>query len=409
MSCGPEFNWSVPDRDGIVTCNLDVGAVSTLKGRRLRKGSVPRPDQVALWGVSWCQLLILWLKKQKTRSKWTSLQLIAAGSDRVHDARPLLDALLHAGLVMIEESRESGRWQLMWVEFLDLEAVRELVGLANREKRREVRAGQGGAEFQHPALTGLQQSLDGMPTERAIRRHEILVALDRWIVEGYDGTRRDFALYAMGDTKAITPAEWQWIDETLPLEGIGIGRHTPALWLRAPLALAAATGTLDLRFVPDCIGLTPQTIEAVVRIEGEIGCWRILENRTVFERVAKQRGSVDGVLWVPGFAPTWWREAVAVLLKLSPAPVLVACDPDPAGIEIALQVGAMCTAAGAAWEPWCMDAVTLQALPKKKPLVADDISRLQRLLSGHLPEMLKELASWMLDNGEKGEQEGISF
>jgi hypothetical protein len=334
---------------------------------------------------------------------------MAAGSQRVQEAWQLLDALLKAGLIEVEEHRDNTRWQPLWLEFLDLEAARELVGLANREKVRLLRDEQEGTDFQNPILSSIQKSLGEMPAERAIRRHGILVALDQWISGGYNGTRRDFALFAQGDTKGISSAEWSWIEGVMSLENVGISRHTPAIWLRAPLALRTTTGMLDLRCIPDCIGLTPETIGRLVASEGQVGCWRIVENRTVFERVARQQGGVDGVVWVPGFAPSWWKQGVAGLLSLSPATALVACDPDPAGIEIALNVGRVWEEKGLDWEPWGMDAGTLSTLPKRKGLNDDDISRLSRLLSQPLPAILRELTSWMLHNGEKGEQEGISF
>ena len=56
-----------------------------------------------------------------------------------------------------------------------------------------------------------------------------------------------------------------------------------------------------------------------------------------------------------------------------------------------------------------MDAATLGSLPRKKPLSEDDRSRVQRILTRPLPDMLRELSLLMLERGEKGEQEGISF
>ncbi len=399
--------WSSPDRDGIITCSLDVGAVSTLRGRRKRRGSRPRLEDVTRWPGPWRELLKRWLKGG-ARRKWASL-LLTAGSRRVHDAWQIFDALLKAGLIEVEELRENGRWQPLWVEFLELEAVRERVGLTNREKIQRLRDEQAGGRLQNAALVGLLQSLEQMPLERAVRRHELLAALDRWIGGGYDGTRRDFALFARGDTKGISGAEWSWINEALPLETVGISRHTPAIWLRAPLSLTTASGSLDLRCVSDCIGITPETIDRLVSIEGGICCWHILENRTVFENIARQKGADDGVLWVPGFAPSWWKQGVIKILDLCPASALVACDPDPAGIEIALDVGRVWAEKGLDWEPWRMDAETLSSLPQRKDLKEDDYHRLNRLLVQSLPEQLQELSLWMLNNGKKGEQEGISF
>jgi hypothetical protein len=159
----------------------------------------------------------------------------------------------------------------------------------------------------------------------------------------------------------------------------------PALWLRAPFTLCREEQRLDLRAVPDCIALTPATIERCIAIEGAIGHWRVVENRTSFERVARLSGAEDAVLWVPGFALSWWLESVEHLITLLPAAARIACDPDPAGIEIALQAGRLWEEVRLTWEPWRMDVQTLAALPSTRPLESSDRERLQRLRQRPLP------------------------
>jgi len=75
-----------------------------------------------------------------------------------------------------------------------------------------------------------------------------------------------------------------------------VQRHTPALWLRAPFTLCRGAERLDLCVVPDCIALTPATIERCIAIEGAIRHWRVVENRTSFGRVAREYGAGDAVL-----------------------------------------------------------------------------------------------------------------
>jgi hypothetical protein len=409
QSVNPAGNakWSSPDADGIITCNLDIGAVSTLRGRRRRRGAEVRFSDIALWPASWRELLKEWMRQGGPRRKWEGL-LKSAGGLRAHEAFQLLDSLLKTGLIELEERRVQNRWQPLWVEFIDQEAIRESVGLPNRDKLRELVEKQRGVVLQSPILEGLQKSLNEMPPDRAIRRHKVLESLDQWISEERNGTRRDFSLFAVGDTKGISSAEWSWLENSVPLEDLGIFRHTPAIWLSAPLALICRKGGLDLRGVPDFIALTPRTINCVSRIVGEVEQWRLLENRTVFERVAR-REAADGVVWVPGFAPTWWKKGIARVLDLCPAPALIACDPDPAGIEIALDVARIWTEKDLTWQPWHMDAETLSSLNRKKSLTENDKDRLNRLLLQPMPETLRELSTWMLENGEKGEQEGIGF
>lgn len=404
---GVSESWSLPDADGIVTLRVDVGAASTLKGQRRRRGSRLRPGDVALWPASWRALLADWLRQGDARRKWATL-LQKAGGARVTEAHHLLESLLKAGLVEVMERRERGSWQTQWVEFLDLEGARGRVGLPNRDLLRAERDRLTGTEGGgHPLLTELRESLAGLPAAQAIRRHELLSALEQWLTEERSGTRRDFALFARGDTKGISAAEWAWLESGLDLEESGIGRHTPALWFRAPLRLITENGALDLRAVPDAIALTPATVEGVLQVEGTVGCWRVLENRTVFERAARQFGDGDGVLWVPGFAPGWWKKSVMRLLNLCPAPALVACDPDPAGVEIASGAGALWGELRLPWRPWGMSPESLARLRSRKPLSDNDRARLVRLLGGELAPDLEELCRSMLKCGEKGEQEGI--
>ncbi len=97
------------------------------------------------------------------------------------------------------------------------------------------------------------------------------------------------------------------------------------------------------------------------------------------------------------------------MLELCPAPALIACDPDPAGIEIALDVARIWTGKSLRWQPWHMDSEPLSGLNRKKGLTENDKDRLNRLLLQPMPEAFREFAAWMLENGQKGEQEGIVF
>lgn len=409
MTSIDEVNWSAPDNDGIRTCFLDVGAKVTLRGRRKRRADTVRTDVAALWLPQWRDLLRDWVKQGGERRAWDAL-LKKAGGNRVHDAWPLLDELLKAGLVELEEKRQNGRWQPIWVDFPEMETLRELCGLTNRDALRRIQLEQEGFPLGNSILDPLTVSLAQLPVERAVRRHTLLVALDTWITEARSGTRRDFALFATGDTKGMSSAEWGWFETALgELAEVGIDRHTPAVWLRAPITLVFEQGKIDLRTVPDCVALTPATLERLIGREGQLERWLILENRTTFERVARKATTAMGVIWVPGFAPSWWKQAVKTLIYNCPAPVWVSCDPDPSGIEIALDIGRLFTECGFVWEPWYMDRATLYALKHKKMLAPDDRVRLERLLASELPEKLMSLAEGIMETGKKGEQEGITY
>jgi len=144
---------------------------------------------------------------------------------------------------------------------------------------------------------------------------------------------------------------------------------------------------------------------------GTLRCWRLVENRTSFEQVVRSLPPDEGVIWLPGFPPGWWQTAVGRLLQLAPAPAAIACDPDPAGIRIALTAGRCWSELGLEWQSWCMSADLLQNLDARKPLTATDRELLAGLMQRQLPAELAQLSEWMLFSGEKGEQEGyrLSF
>lgn len=108
--------------------------------------------------------------------------------------------------------------------------------------------------------------------------------------------------------------------------------------------------------------------------------------------------------WRPG-PPDGIDTLPADWKALAPAPAEIACDPDPAGIAIALEAAMLWRQANLPWQAWRMEAARLAALPVRSPLNATDLEILARTRPG-LPAMLAELADWMAEHGEKGEQEG---
>lgn len=397
-------DWSAPDADGLCTRLLDVGAKSTLRGRRLRRARHADVCAVATWPAAWRDLLLLWLDGA-ARRRWNTL-LERAGSAGFGIAHELLDALLRAGLAEADETRARGQWQVQQVTFIERAALRAALGLPDNDALRAQLADEITTPPQEPRLLPLWTELADYPPARGLERCALLRKLDAWIAGNRFGTRRDFALFARGATKAVSSAEWQWLETLGEFAAFGIERHTPALWLRAPLTLHAGETRLDLRAVPDVIGVSPATLAALDGVTGDIGCWRLIENRTSFERAAREFGAADGVIWLPGYAPAWWQDCVRQLIRYRTAPALIACDPDPAGMEIALAAGVLWRSLGLEWSPWKMSAQDLMQLDARLPLSGHDKVLLEQLLTRDLPHALRELASWMAEHGEKGEQEG---
>lgn len=220
-------------------------------------------------------------------------------------------------------------------------------------------------------------------------------------------TRRDFACFARDDTKKISDAEWQWLSAHLDLARFGIAAHAPLLLIAADRTLQGAAGTLELAALGSFIGLAPQAVQAVTRISAPPHCWRLVENRSAFEKAAAAREPGAAILWLPGYPPGWWCHAIGHLLRLAPAPAAIACDPDPDGIAIALQAGALWEAAGQYWTPWRMSVSDLRRLASRRPLTERDRTLLDQLCRRGLPPVLESLARTMLQTNEKGEQESL--
>jgi hypothetical protein len=205
----------------------------------------------------------------------------------------------------------------------------------------------------------------------------------------------------------VSSAEWRWLEDNLDLAEFGIERHTPLLLLSAPVTLITTTGRIDLAAAVDFTAITPATLESAHGTEHSVAQWCLVENRTSFERMARNRETDTGVIWLPGFPPGWWREAISHLLALVPAPAAIACDPDPAGVAIALQAGALWQAISLDWQPWRMDVLTLQSLANYGPLNAWDRDQIVKLrLTPGLPAECAELLDYMQAQNIKGEQEG---
>lgn len=388
--------------DSLIVEALDDRPV-TRRRRRFRKDSGARPDSLP---QEWRDLLARWLARGG-RSRWETLAR-DAGATGLQLSQALLDWLVRNGWAVVEEERRHGGWWPLRLELREIPTLRAALGLpdtaALAHDWEALRASL--AQANDPALDQALNSLDSLPAARAVARGELLAALGRWREEQRGGTRRDFALFARGTTKAVSDAEWRWLEDNLDLADFGVERHTPLLLLSAPVTLVLARGRIDLAASPDFSAITPQTLEKARDAEHALSCWHLVENRTSFERVARSRAHDAGVLWLPGFPPAWWREAIIRLLALAPAPAAIACDPDPAGVAIALQAGALWETAELDWRPWQMGTEALTALPSARPLNDWDRQRISQLQQMAMPTVLSELLDFMLRHNLKGEQEG---
>jgi hypothetical protein len=374
---------------------------SLSKTRRQRVSDQP-PRGLDTLPEDWRQLLKRWVKRGGD-SRWETLKG-DAGVGRQNLAQALLDWLLDNGWIELTEKFERAEWWPYRVQFLESAQLRAVLGIVDADV---AAANWQTARNTLPPDSPLLDALDTLPPKTALARTDIATALARWQLEQRSGTQRDFALFARGTTKAVTSTEWAWLAVATDLAEWGIERHTPLLLLAAPVTLLLPQGSLNLAACADFCALTPATLAAATSADGKPVRWHLVENRTSFERVARNRAPDAGVIWLPGVPPGWWREAVAHLLTLVPAPAAIACDPDPAGVAIALQAGALWQTAGLDWHPWHMDIATLQSLPNHSPLNAWDQTRIAQLAQETLPDSLSALLAYMREHNIKGEQEGI--
>lgn len=353
------------------------------------------------------ELLARWIKRGGN-SRWETL-LKDAGTTNLQLADALLDWLLRNGWAVVTEQHRLSEWWPQQIKLLHLPQLRTLFGLRDKDDdalRWQTERVPLQALLNTP-LAPAVAALDGLPPHRALVRGGLILRLNDWQEQLRQGTYRDFALFARGDTKSISDTEWDWLNSLLDLAEFGIERHIPLLLIAAPLSLHLPNGKIDLEASPDFSALTPSTLKSVVAVSSEVQRWVLVENRTSFERLAKRREDHEAVVWLPGFPPGWWKEAMGRLLDLVPAPALLSCDPDPAGIAILLNAAELWRERQLNWQPHKMSAGDLAMLRMRKPLSQEDYKQLDSLKNNPtLPSILSELMNWMLQRGEKGEQEG---
>lgn len=399
-------DWTQPDAEGLSCLRLGDPKRATLRDRRHWRCMRPVSPQIDVWPTEWRTMVANWVARRGDAPVRRDALLKSAGAARAHDMDRVIGLLLRAGQIETEERFERGTWWLHAVRFTGASALRAALGLPEPDRARQDWASRRMQRFADTELDAAAEALDAEPPTRSLARLALLESLAAWSTQGRSGTWRDFAQFARGDTKAIGSSERDWLNTAVSLAQRGIEDHTPLLRLRAPLRLHSATGTLDIAAAGDFIGLSVRTLMAA-RIEGRPDCWRLVENLSSFERVARGASAGDAVLWLPGYPPSWWLGAVHTLLAAAPAPAFIACDPDPDGIAIALQAAAPWRDARLDWQPWKMSADDLAALPVRRPLGARDTDKARGLLDNGLPPVLDSLARWMLEHGEKGEQEAM--
>ena len=401
--------------------------VDSDRGRAARERCIrgPVPEVLPLLDAELDALLRRWTRNDAARRGRAAL-LKDAGPAGIECAEALCEKLLRDGWIVRRERLVGGAWQWESIAWRDLPRLQGLLGVSSARQRGEERQSmlaRAGAWFEArrdsaaqevldpDLLSELERALAQLGEDKALRpdllaaRLDLLQAIAAWHDMGQEGTRRDFALRARGTTKALTDADWRWLEAAFDLDRLRIARFTPVVWLAGDLVLEWDGGRQMHSGPLHFAGLTPDDLCRTRSITPPRRWW-LLENRASFERQAQRRAPGVALVWMPGRPPAAWRQAVAHLVQLAPAPAWISADADPAGVDIALSVAALWQSAGLAWQPHQMGVPQWEATSQHWPLNEHDHRLLDTLLQRRdLPSDLRALCEAMRREGRKAEQE----
>ncbi|HET7863704.1 MAG TPA: hypothetical protein VFL86_04795 [Burkholderiaceae bacterium] len=389
---------------------------------RKRRAALPVPEDLPeLLTEEQRALLRRWVREESGKPKRETL---LAGTS-IEFAEALVQRLLDAGWIQCLERLEGGTWMWHAIEWRDLARLQERLGVSSKSQRaeqRQARVDQARAWLQlrresadertldPDLLDELAQALQQLAEDKTLRpallatRLQLLQAVAAWHDAGKQGLRRDFALHAREGTKAMTEADWRWLEGSFDLERLRITRFAPVAWLAGDLVLhwgGQCVHAAPLHFV----ALPLANLRRADAGEGPTRWW-LIENRTSFERQAQALEPGRLLVWLPGRPSAAWLQAMAHLLALVPAPAWISADADPAGVDIACTAGALWEARGLEWTPHQMGEAELAASRQHWALNEHDRALLDRLLARPgLPPELRRLCKAMGRDGRKAEQE----
>lgn len=354
------------------------------------------------------QLLSDWAAASAATRKWEALRE-TAGIARLDLADRLAAKLLALGVWTAQERFHRARWELREIAWCDLHALQTELGLETAADRQAERSGidEQLEQLLADLLVGEAAAsvlAARLPASIKRSRAELLSGLSQWVQAQRSGLRQDFALYARPHTKAITIAEWAWLESSFDLAGLAVGRFKTMVWMAGAGRLLWQGGCVDLPALP-LIALPCEHLQRLMAIQEPPTQYWLIENRASFEKQAEQLPPGCCLIWTAGRPSHAWLRAVQALLQQAPAPAWISADADPAGIEIALAATEPWREAGLPWAPHCMEVGRLES-SKRQPLNGYDQQCLQRLSERtDLPASLRELALGMRRLQGKAEQE----
>lgn len=396
--------WSTPDSEGLQTLTESLHPRRRISGRRKRRAAAGPDISRIIWRKEELALLRELIPDRGDTRTWLTIERIA-GVSRTQLLRELIDHLLIVGLVVVTDQKlRAADWAPIRVEFTDIGRVRELAGLPDLAARARNATTARSYQGRTIPVCRLAVHLHEMRDDVTVRRGALLESLDAWIESGRSGTRYDFALFATGRTKGIPRSDWDWLVTESALESASIVDHEPILRVAGRWTVYLKDDArMDIGRPPAPGGLAPATL-AGARAMSPVARWVVIENRTVFDRASRIE-SDTAVLWTPGYSPEWWLRAVQRLVALAPAPLCIACDPDPAGIAIALRASAPWRERGLPWSTAGMAEAHLRTL-SRIPLSDADLRILASIPMSGLDPTLTDLHRRLPALG-KAEQEGF--
>ncbi|MFC7286434.1 hypothetical protein ACFQPC_00140 [Herminiimonas glaciei] len=404
----------------------DIGV--TPKGRNARDlcSSKPVPLTLPLLDADQKALLLRWARSDaQTRKRGALLKEAQTSDISIERAEDLCQKMLNNGWISRREQLAGGNWLWESITWRDLPHLQSLMGLSSASQRLQARQEKVGEivdwlqvrctttvvpALDPDLLDELSRAVTELEQDKSLRlevldsRFSLLKSIATWHDSRQEGSRRNFALHARDATKALTAAEWHWLESIFDLERLGIARFAQVAWLAGDIELLWGKHKVDLAPL-HCLGLPLadlRNLEAVSPPER----WWLIENRASFEKQASQRQQGIAVVWMPGRPSHDWMLTMSNLLRLAPAPCWISADADPAGIDIACGVGRLWEEQGSSWEPHLMGVPQWEATIQRWPLNDHDRRLLGVLLAkADLQPTLRALCEAMAQEGRKAEQE----
>ncbi len=403
-----------------------IAWVDTVKSRGSRHRQAPGevPSALPLIDSDHTTLLTRWASNDGERRSRATLLKDSKGIG-IERAEALCELLLREGWIVRSEQLSGGAWHWEWITWRDLPRLQRLLSVSGPRQRLEQRqdmlsAARSWVQSRSSSDTAgvvdpdLQDELErcaaSLGEDSSVRldllelRLGLLRSLATWHDEGREGSRRDFALHARGTTKALSDADWRWLESSFDLERLRVFRFVPVAWIAGDFELIWDDHRAQLAPL-HCVGLPLADLQRA-RGGSPPARWWLIENRASFERQAMNRPADIALIWMPGRPSKPWMDAIAHLLEMAPAPAWISADADPAGVDIACGVGSIWEAHGLAWEPHRMGVSEWAVTTQRWPLNEHDHRMLESLLArSEIPALLRELCEAMKREDRKAEQE----